>query len=401
MSVTGSLTGTKTLELKRLIPPAHIVNVILAIALSFYLFSDNTSEKDSSAVKIVADAFRPGSDLIDTSQSVLDYSSDVSTQLALVEIDNAPLELEIRELLLDGDFKKSTTMLLEIAALAIQQGDKKKLGKIMLLLGEVATNEQELDMAEVYLQEALDIALQSGDKMAAALSYQQFGRLHIRSRELARDAGTAYDNLWIARNQMFMGQYLEAGVNLRQVIDTNLEIRRYGAAAGAYETLSDFHRHFHDDYLAQEAAMEAARLYASSGQIYRSRRILGSLKNEGLDGLQTESLQAEIDDLFEQHQNDVRQTAIARDYQMLYRHYKARGDSERAWKLRILASKSLAKTSGRSMYARQADVLAILYDSNFTMNKAKNYLDQASNLFADQGEDDLSASTQDMYSLIY
>jgi hypothetical protein len=389
------------LQLKRLIPPAHIVNVILAVALSYFLFSDNPSEQVSAPVELAPDVYRHNFKSIDTSQSVLDYANDVSTQLSQIKIENSPLEQEIRELLLGGDFKQSTTMLLEVAALAIQQGDKNKLGKIMLLLGEVATNEQELDMAEVYLQEALDIALQSGDNMAAALAYQQFGRLHIRSRELARDAGTAYDNLWIARNQMYLGRYVEAEANLRQVIDTNLQIRRYGAAAGAYETLSKFHKNFNDDYLAQNAAMEAARLYASSGQIYRARGILGSLKNDGLDGMQMESMQAEISQLLERHKNDVRQTAIARDYEMLYRHYKAKGDDERAWKLRILASKSLAKTSERSMYARQADVLAILYDSNFTMNKAKTYLDQASNLFADQGEDDLSASTQDMYALIY
>lgn len=389
------------MELKKLVQDSPVVNLILAIALGYYLFSGSSPDDIPAPVDIAAPTHQQNFEIKDSNQSVLDYSSDVSTQLAQIKIENSPLEKEIRGLLLNGDFKKSTTMLLEIAALAIEQGDKSKLGKIMLLLGEVATNAQELDMAEVYLQEALDIALQSGNNMAAALSYQQFGRLHIRSRELARDAATAYDNLWIARNQMYEGRYREAEVNLRQVIDTNLEIRRYGAAASALETLSTFHKHFHDDYLAQEAAMESARLYASSGQIYRSRRILESLNNDGMDSLQAESMQAEINALFEQHNNDMRQTAIARDYQMLYRHYKAKGDYERAWKLRILASKSLAKTSGRSMYARQADVLAILYNSNFTMDKAKNYLDQASNLFADQGENDLSASTQNMYSLIY
>ena len=153
--------------------------------------------------------------------------------------------------------------------------------------------------------------------------------------------------------------------------------------------------------MAQDAAIEAVRLYASSGQITRSQGILESLKNEGLDNLQVASIQGEIDELFAQHLNDVTQNARARDYQMLYRHYNARGDYERAWKLRILASKSLAKTSGRSMFHRQADVLAILYDSNFTMNKARTYLDQASNLFSVEGEYELSSSTQDMYSLIY
>jgi hypothetical protein len=53
------------------------------------------------------------------------------------------------------------------------------------------------------------------------------------------------------------------------------------------------------------------------------------------------------------------------------------------------------------MYSRQADVLAILYSSNFEMDKARDYLNQASNLFAMQGEDELYANTQDMHSLIY
>jgi tetratricopeptide (TPR) repeat protein len=395
------LIGPMPVELKRLIQESPVVTVIFAVALSYYLFSDNSPEQVSAPMEIAPDAYLTNSDTKVSGQSALDQSMDVSTQLAQINFDNQALELEIQRLLSNGEYKKSTTMLLEAAAVAIAQGEKKKLGNIMLLLGRVATNAQELDTAEVYLQEALDIALQSGDTMAAARTYQQFGRVHIRSRELARNAGEAYDILWIARNQLYMGQYREAKANLDHVIDTNLAIRRYGAAAGAFETLSEYHRRFHDNYMAQDASMEAARLYASSGQIMRSRGILDALKNEGLDDLQVESMQAEIDDLFERHQNDVRQTAIAHDYQMLYRHYKAKGDDERAWKLRILASKSLANTSSRSMYQRQPDVLAILYMSNFTMDKAKNYLDQASSLFADQGEDDLSASTQDLYSLIY
>ena len=389
------------MELKRLIPEFAILNVILGVTLGYYLLSSNSPKQDSGPVEITADAYQNYFDTENSSDSILDQANDVSTQLAQIDFENELLEQEIRRLLLNGEFKKATTMLLEVAALAIAQGDKNKLGNIMLLLGKVATNSQELDSAEVYLQEALDIALQTGDNMAAARSYAQFGRLHIRSRELARIAAEAYDNLWLARNQISRGQYRVAKANLQQVIDSNLAIRRYGAAASAFETLSEFHRRFEDNYMALDAAMEAARLYASSGQIMRSRGILESLQSEGLDNLQAESMRGEIDALFAQHQNDVAQTARARDYQMLYRHYSARGDHERAWKLRILASESLAKTSERSMYARQPDVLAILYDSNFTMDKARNYLDRASSLFSDQGEDVLTASTQNMYALIY
>jgi tetratricopeptide (TPR) repeat protein len=388
-------------ELKRLISDSPVVNAIFAVALSYYLFSGNSPEPVSAPIEIAPDAYLYSGDLNDPSQSILNYSSDVSEELTQINFESQAVEQDIRRLLSDGELKKSTTILLEIAAIAIQQGDKRKLGNIMLLLGKAAINEQELDSAEVYLQEALDIALEFKDNIAAANTYQQLGRLHIRSRELARNAAEAYEKLWIARNHMFMGRYREAKVNLDQVIESNLSIRRYGAAASAYETLSEFHQRFHDIYMAQDAAMEAARLYASSGQITRSQGILESLKNEGLDNLQVASIQGEIDELFAQHLNDVTQNARARDYQMLYRHYNARGDYERAWKLRILASKSLAKTSGRSMFHRQADVLAILYDSNFTMNKARTYLDQASNLFSVEGEYELSSSTQDMYSLIY
>lgn len=389
------------MELKRLIEESAAVKVILAIALSYYLFAGYSPDQVSMPVEIIPAAQQSHSNSKLSGQPVLDNSKDVSSQLAQITFDSQALEQEIRRLLLNGEAKIATTMLLEVAALAIAQADKKKLGNIMLLLGKVETNRQEFDSAEVYLQEALEIALQTGDSLAAARSYQQFGRLHIRSRELARSAAEAYDNLWIARNQISRGQYRAAKANLQQVIDANLAIRRYGAAASAFETLSNFHRRFEDNYMAQDAAMEAARLYASSGQISRSRSILESLQGEGLNSLQVNSMRAEIDALFQQHQNDVAQTANARDYQMLYRHYRARGDYQRAWKLRILASESLAKTSARSMYSRQPDVLAILYNSNFTMNKARKYLDQASSLFADQGEDILSASTQNMYALIY
>lgn len=387
--------------MKRLLTESPIVNAIFAVALSYYLFIGNSPEQDATSIEIAPGAYLANVNINNPDQSVLHHKSDVSAELAQIDFESQAVEQDIQRMLSDGELKKSTTILLEIAALAIQQGDKKKLGNIMLLLGKAAINEQELDSADVYLQEALAISLDLKDNIAAANTYQQLGRLHIRSRELARNAAEAYEKLWIARNQMFMGQYREAKVNLDQVIESNLSIRRYGAAASAYETLSEFHQRFHDNYMAQDAAMEAARLYASSGQITRSQGILESLKKEGMDILQAESMQVEIDELFAQHLNDVSQTARARDYQMLYRHYNARGDYERAWKLRVLASKSLAKTSGRSMFHRQPDVLAILYDSNFTMNKAKTYLDQASTLFAVEGEDELSTSTQDMYSLIY
>ena len=60
--------------------------------------------------------------------------------------------------------------------------------------------------------------------------------------------------------------------------------------------------------------------------------------------------------------------------QMMYHYHLQNGDRQRAWDLRIKASETLAKTSDRSMFQRQAEVMAILYSSNFAMDRARHYL---------------------------
>jgi len=366
------------------------------IAFFGLLYLTNDNEVDPESMEIPVGSYAGYYDPKISKTVIAGTKADTSIQL-----DQLNLDRQIQDLIKNSQFKQARVKLLENAALAVRQDNKNRLGSIMLLLGKVATNEMEFDAAEVYLQEALDIAVQSGDTMTEANTYQQLGKLHIRSRELARIAGNAYENLWHVKNQIYRGEYRFAEDNLRKIIDTSIAIQRYGAAAGAYETLAKFYRRFHDDYQAQNASLEAAKLYASSGLITRSREIVSELEREGVDPATFGLMNAEITDLFEQHQSNVEQTGQARDYQMLYRYYNSKGEFERAWKLRILASKSLARTSARSMYSRQADVLAILYSSNFAMKKARSYLNQASNLFAKQGEDDLYASTQDMRSLIY
>ena len=384
------------MNVKCLIPQASTIRLFVVIAFFGLLYFTKDDGVSTNAMEIPVAVHAGYYDPKISKTVIAGTRADISIQL-----DRLNLDQQIQDLIKNGQFKQARVRLLEKAALAVQQDDKKRLGNIMLLLGKVATNEMELDAAEVYLQEALDIASQSGDTMTEANTYQQLGKLHIRSRELARIAGNAYENLWHVKNQIFRGEYRFAEDNLRQIIDTSIAIQRYGAAAGAYETLAKFHRRFHDDYQAQNASLEAAKLYASSGQIFRSRQIVSDLEQQGMDSTALSLMNAEITDSFEQHQSNVEQTGQARDYQMLYQYYKSKGEFERAWKLRILASKSLARTSARSMYSRQADVLAILYSSNFAMKKAHRYLNQASNLFAMQGENDLYASTQDMHSLIY
>jgi tetratricopeptide (TPR) repeat protein len=377
---------------KRLIPQSSTVGFLVTLAFLGFLYITKDDGVTSERMEIPVGYYDPK-----ISKTVIaGTKADISVQLDQLKFDR-----HIHDLIENSKFKQARVTLLEKAALAVQGNDKNRLGDIMLLLGKVATNEMEFGVAEAYLEEALDIATQSGDTLAEANTYQQLGKLHIRSRELARIAGNAYENLWHVKNQIYMGEYRFAEDNLRQIIDTSLAIQRYGAAANAYETLAKFHRRFHDDFKAQSAILEAAKLFASSGRFDRSREIITRLEQEGADAPTLTLAKAEITGLYQKHQDNVSQISQARDYQMLYQYYNSRGEFERAWKLRILASKSLANTSERSMYSRQADVMAILYSSNFAMDKARSYLDRASDLFAIRGDDDLYANVQDMQSLIY
>ncbi len=326
---------------------------------------------------------------------------DIGEQVNRLKLNNSELEADIQRQLNVGQFKQARTRLLQIAAQAAADNDEKRVGEILLLLGGAAIEEQEINTAELLLYEALEIAIRRGDRMAMGHSYQQLGRLNIKTRALARYASEAYDNLWLARNQIFSGDYRNAEKNLQQVIDANLDIRRYGAAAGAFETLADFHHRFHDNYQAQQAAIEAAKLYASSGQVGRSLNLLNGLERYGASSVQLSDLQLDIDMLFRQYQDDAAKVAQARDLTMLYHHKLRKGDPQGAWALRIQASRTLAKTSDRSMFQRQAEVMAILYSSNFAMGRAKQYLSQAGQLFSDTGAAGNAEEALGLQALVY
>lgn len=328
-------------------------------------------------------------------------AADIGAQLDHLNLQSSALEKQIQQLLMQGQFKQARTQLLEIAAEAVEQDDEKKLGNILLLLGGVAIDEQEINTAEMLLHEALEIAIRRGDTMAMGSSYQQLGRLNIKTRALARYAGEAYDKLWLARNEIFRGEFRDAQTNLQDVIEANKKIRRYGAAASALETMVDFHYRFSDNYQAEQAGIEAAKLYASSGQMSRSQRVLDKLRQNGMKQDQQEALTKEIFDLRQQQENDAAYAAEAKDMRMMYHYHLLKGDRKRAWELRIKASETLAKTSDRSMFQRQAEVMAILYSSNFAMDRARRYLNQAGELFAGQGADDYAEQTAGMQSLIY
>jgi len=225
--------------------------------------------------------------------------------------------------------------------------------------------------------------------------------LNIRSRELARRASNGYDELWQARNSIARGYYRGVDDKLERVVRENLEIRRYGAAADAWEALAAYHDKLHEDYQAQMARIEAAKLFASTGQTTHVDRLLGTLDRGVIGDSGYAETELEIRRLVDQYQQDVIKSSQARDYQMLYHHYLRLGEVERAWQFRIKSSETLASASERLMYQRQADVIAVLFNSNFAMDRARKYLDSAGVIYDEKGMPELLSQTRELESQIY
>jgi hypothetical protein len=379
--------------------PDHAVTTVPVLALMFavhyFLLRDDSADTGIE----LADGATVYYDFWQSVASETEF--DIDGEIERLELDDARRDRLIRELLHQGKYKQARTQLLEIAATAVLQDDQPRLGGTLLLLGEVAINQQELASAEVYLQEALYLAMSHGNVMATARSYQLLGQLNIRARELARQASYTWDDLWQARNSIARGYYQGVNEKLQYVIRSNLEIRRYGAAADAWEALASLHDQVHDGYLAQQARIEAARLFASTGQMTHVHRLIDGLERSFFSDTYMAEIEREMQGLFEEHQNDLVKTSQARDYQMLYHHYLRNGQVERAWEFRIKSSETLANTSDRSMFQRQGDIIAVLYNSNFAMDRAKQYLDQAGDIYSDGGVSEMLEQTWEMESLIY
>ncbi|MDH3633220.1 MAG: hypothetical protein OES20_00810 [Gammaproteobacteria bacterium] len=367
----------------------------LLVALYYFLSPDDPADsgiESTSSVPAYYDHWQRGTEVDEF---------DIDAELSRLELDDVKRDRLIRDLLHQGKFKQARTQLLEVAAASILQDDQTRLGDTLQLLGEVAINQQELSTAEIYLQEALYLAMSQDNVVGTARCYQLLGQLNIRARELARRAANTYDELWQARNSIARGFYHGVNENLQQVIQDNLEIKRFGAAADAWEALASLHDKVHDDYQAQQARIEAARLFASTGQMSHVHRLMDGLDRSLISDADLGDIENEIEGLFQQHQQDLIKTSQARDYQMLYHHYLRIGQLERAWKFRIKSSETLANTSDRSMYQRQADVIAVLYNSNFAMDRAKRYLDQAGKIYDDSDLPDGLEKTREMEALIY
>ncbi len=387
-----------TMNIRRYIPDhAATTSTVLAalFAVHYFLLRDEPMER--------------GIEMVPAAPSYYEHwqwvgeapGFDIDTELARLQLDDAGRDRQIRALLRDGRYQHARTLLLEIAAAAVARNDRERLGDTLLLLGEVAINQQELAAAEIYLQEALYLSIESDDVLATARGYRLLGQLNLRARELARRAAVTYDELWQARNLTARGLYHGVGDSLHRVIRENLEIRRYGAAADAWEALAALHDKLHDAYQAQRARIEAARLFATTGQMSHVRRLLDGLDRSLMTRPEFTRLEGELDSLFQTHQQDLIKTSQAHDYRMLYHHYLRRGERERAWQFRIKASETLADTSDRALFQRQSDVIAVLYNSNFAMQRARDYLRKAGAIYDDAGAVDGLEQTRDLESLIY
>lgn len=330
---------------------------------------------------------------------VVPEKADFPGEFKRVILSQASAELGVLDgalasMLADGDIETVREKLLRVAAEAAVRRAHTTLGRALSLLGQLAAESQDFDAAAVYFEEALDVYGERGDAVGIAEVYMGLGKMHLKLRQRARIAGKAYDRLLLARWQLSHGELVSAEANLRLVIEENLTIHRYGAAAGAYKSLMRLYAEtgYQSEFVV--AATDAARLYAASGQLDEAQWLIDVLADTGVEQWQLGAIEHEIDLAHAEFIANTRQIAIAEDYRRLYRHYRSLGDDERAWRLRTRADASLRLVSKRAMYRRNPDVLAVLYASLNDVERAQAYFDRASRTFDEFGRSDLTLRAQ-------
>lgn len=284
-----------------------------------------------------------------------------------------------------GEFALAKDELLNRALDAAGTLDNSSLALNLGELGELALQQGELGMAGVYLSEALELYEELGDEISVANVHVQIGRLHLFSRKRARQTSDAYDQLLISRWKISQGQFYQAEDQLKQVVETNLKLHRYGAAASAYETLYSGYNAGSNVLDAQQAGKEAIKLYATSGNIGAANKILDKMKQAGLSRVDAREISFLIDSYYQEYEASVQAIGEARDYAQLYNQLSSRGDALQAWRFRRKAEQSLSAVSSRARYRRQPDVLVELYRSNVSMANAIKSLQTADQLYTRYG----------------
>ncbi|MGI9318840.1 MAG: hypothetical protein ACR2QW_16040, partial [bacterium] len=197
------------------------------------------------------------------------------------------------------------------------------------------------------------------------------------------------------------GRYQVAEQNIIKSIEHNLSINRYNAAASAYSSLALLKQRSGNLYESEQSRLEAARLYASSGQLSSAQRQINLLRAADIEEWRLLGIEDEIETNYRKYQESIEQIALARDYNRLYHHYLSKNNHARAWQFRLLASKSLEKVSKRAMFHRQQGVLALLYNSNEAMALARNYFSEASRSFVTHGMVELEQQTQALNNQVF
>lgn len=308
---------------------------------------------------------------------------------------------DVAELVAARKYNLAKKRLLELAGLAVESDDQPALARALAELGEVALAQTDIDTAELYLAEALDVYQQLGDEVSTAGIFVQFGRLHLLERERARQASDAYDQLLVARWKISHNQFDQAEPRLKQIASTNLQLNRFGAAASAYETLFRGYAKTSQFGQAQQAGLEAARLHAASGRVFKARAMLGRMLEVGISESVFEGFEQEIERLSKEYEDSVNAIGIARDQENLYNQLMARGEVVQAWRFRQKAGQSLSKASIRAQYRRQPDVLVELYRSNNSMENARVSLQRARDMYLRHGLETRAQQSEELQSRIY
>jgi len=382
------------------LPESTRVTVTGIAAISLVLLMETKPWQQNSPPELDIGISTPASQIPAPPEPLVDAAAEAliqaETYKSIREIDP-----QLQPLFAEGQFATLKDRLLNLAADAVKRNQSRQIIEILSLLAEVSIEQQNLDSAEVYLYEALDLVDATNHNQARGEIFMQLGRTHLRSREIARSAGYAYDALQIGRNQLLRRQYQLAQQNIQGAISHSLSINRFNAAASAYSTLALLFQKTGDHYQAEQASLESARLYSSSGQLGPARAQLARLRDAGIEEWRLFNVENEIDANYQTYEESINQIAVARDYQRLYHYYLNQENLARAWHFRLLASKSLENISKRAMFHRQQGVLAILYNSNDAMARARRYLSDASSTFKARGMDDLDQQARELIQSVY
>jgi hypothetical protein len=382
---------------------AALLVSIVSVEIYWHL---NSEEEISQTQATVADSKKsePATDsTVEVVRSEPEILPEIEKNFAEDTRDSiAGIDPEMALLLESSNFGQLRERLLQLASVAVSEDDMNRLAYILNLLGQISIQEQDLHSARVYLTESLDIFQSLNDEIGSAQIYLQLGRTHLKSRQIARVAGTAYDELQVGRWYLEKGLYDVAEKYISRSIDKNMSINRFGSAASAFESLARMASQKSDLEQLEKSVVKAARLFAASGKVYRARKVLELLPEEISEkNSQLAILKIDIDNQHEEYKNNILQIERARDYRRLYHYYRNQGDKERAWKFRLLANSSLADVSKRALFHRQQGVLAILYNSNESMDLAEKYFVQAKETFDFNGLQELADETDQLNKQIF